>query len=47
MKVPDFIGYPGKQTRAAYNATDDFDAEYDRFVDDKIVIATLKPVRCS
>lgn len=43
MKVPDFIGYPGKQTRAAYNATDDFDAEYDRFVDDKIVIATLKP----
>lgn len=43
MTLPEFIGYPGKQTKGAYTDSDDFSVDYDNFVDDKIVIATLKP----
>ena len=44
MILPKYIGHPGKQTRGAYGeASKDFSADYDNFVDQKLVIATLKP----
>lgn len=43
MKIPKYIGYPGKQTRGGYDASDDFDKIYDEIVDDRIVVATIKP----
>ncbi len=39
MNLPKYIGYPGKQSKLN-NGFDDF---YDKFVDDRIVVATLKP----
>lgn len=42
MRVPTYIGYPGKQTSGGYG--NDFDSKYyDNIVDERIVVASLTP----
>ena len=41
MKIPDYIGYPGKQTSSYYGG--EFSGDYDNIVDNRIVIAKIIP----